>query len=287
LLEVVRSGEIIPSAKSVISSVVAEIPTECPCCKTPVAWKNDFIVCTNDNCTERQVSSIEYHFQLMQAVLFGRQSVRKIVEGGFNTIGSVYSMTEQCLLTCGFGAGQAANLIAEINRIKATPVLDYLVLASIGIHACGRGSSKRILKHVRLANISELNSQQLKAIEGFGEATSVSICNGIQQNASLLAFLSNVLNVTDSIISSTSEASKDSALPLIGLNLVFTGKMESNRDDMSANAEKLGANVQSSVGKTTNYLVIGQNVGQTKLNAAKDKGVKIITESEYRNMIAA
>lgn len=62
--------------------------------------------------------------------------------------------------------------------------------------------------------------------------------------------------------------------------------MESNRDDMSANAEKLGANVQSSVGKTTNYLVIGQNVGQTKLNAAKDKGVKIITESEYRNMIA-
>jgi DNA ligase (NAD+) len=287
LLEVVRSGEIIPSAKSVISSVVAEIPTECPCCKTPVAWKNDFIVCTNDNCTERQVSSIEYHFQLMQAVLFGRQSVRKIVEGGFKSIGSVYSMTEQCLLTCGFGAGQAANLIAEINRIKATPVLDYLVLASIGIHACGRGSSKRILKHVHLANISELNSQQLKAIEGFGEATSVSICNGIQQNASLLAFLSNVLNVTDSIIPSTSEASKDSALPLIGLNLVFTGKMESNRDDMSANAEKLGANVQSSVGKTTNYLVIGQNVGQTKLNAAKDKGVKIITESEYRNMIAA
>lgn len=229
LLEVVRSGEIIPSAKSVISNVVAEIPTECPCCKTPVVWKNDFIVCTNDNCTERQVSSIEYHFQLVQADLFGRQSVRKIVEGGFNTIGSVYSMTEQCLLNCGFGAGQAANLIAEINRIKATPVPDYLVLASIGIHACGRGSSKRILKHVRLADISELNSQQLKAIEGFGDATSVSICNGIQQNASQLAFLTNVLNVTDSIIPSTAEASKDSALPLIGLNLVFTGVGYQNR----------------------------------------------------------
>lgn len=284
VLEAIRSGEIIPTARSIISSVKADIPSECPCCKTPVVWKNDFIVCTNDNCSERQVSSIEYHFQLVQADLFGRQSVRKIVEGGFNTIGSVYSMTEQDLLNCGFGAGQAANLFAEINRIKTTPVHDYLVLASVGIHACGRGASKRILKHVRLANVTELNSQQLKAIDGFGDTTSVSICNGIQHNASQLAFLTAMLNVIDSMPNTTIDTA---SLPLSGLNLVFTGKMQNNRNEMSANAERLGANVQSSVGKTTNYLVIGQNVGQTKLNAATSKGVTILTEAEYQSMIAA
>lgn len=70
-----------------------------------------------------------------------------------------------------------------------------------------------------------------------------------------------------------------------GLNLVFTGKMQQNRNAMSAKAESLGANVQNGVSGTTDYLVIGENVGATKLNAAKAKGTKIITEAEYEQMI--
>ncbi|WP_115407373.1 BRCT domain-containing protein [Shewanella morhuae] len=49
----------------------------------------------------------------------------------------------------------------------------------------------------------------------------------------------------------------------------------------------MGAKVQDSVGKTTNYHVIWQNIGQTKLNAATAKGVTIITEVEYLKMINA
>lgn len=71
------------------------------------------------------------------------------------------------------------------------------------------------------------------------------------------------------------------SLPLSGL------RMRNKRNEISIMAEKRSAKVQDSIGKTTNYLVIGQNVGQTKLNAATTKGVTIITEGEYLKMINA
>lgn len=41
---------------------------------------------------------------------------------------------------------------------------------------------------------------------------------------------------------------------------------------------------KSVIGKTT-YLVTGDKVDETKINAARDKGVKVLTEQEYLNLI--
>ncbi|GIU41005.1 DNA ligase [Shewanella colwelliana] len=283
VIELTRSGEIIPKIHNLQKSVTPEIPTHCPCCSKPVQWQNDFIVCTNPNCSERQVSAIEYHFKLLEADLFGRQSVRKLVEAGIATIIDVYSVTMTQLIYAGFGEGQATNLLNELARVKATPVNDNKVLASLGIHGCGRGTSKRILKTIKLSDITTLTAEQLVAIDGFGELTSNSICQGITNHSENLAFLTTMLNVIDTMQPEITLSNNASAIR--GLNIVFTGKMNQNRIDMSANAERLGANVQKSIAKTTDYLVIGENVGATKINAAKAKGTKIITEAEYEQMI--
>ncbi|WP_282109254.1 BRCT domain-containing protein [Shewanella algicola] len=286
LISMTRIGECIPKILEAIESVAPAIPTHCPCCNQPVQWVNDAITCTFDGCSERQVSAIEYHFSLLNVDLFGRQSVRKLVENGYQSLESIYSLSKGELLSCGFGAGQSDNLFNQIQKAKTTPINDYLILASLGIHSLGRGSSKRILKHFTLSNINTMTDKQLEDIDGFGELTAKSITTAIFNKLTLIMFLNNTLNVIDTLKPQTGIVNED-ALPLSGLSIVFTGKMERSRGDMSSEAERFGGVVQSSVTKKTSYLVIGENVGASKINSAKTKGVKIITEADYIKMIAA
>ncbi|MCZ6525900.1 MAG: DNA ligase, partial [Gammaproteobacteria bacterium] len=74
---------------------------------------------------------------------------------------------------------------------------------------------------------------------------------------------------------------------IAGKQIVFTGVMASgsNRIEMEAKARKLGAKVSGSVSKKTDYLITGENAGETKINAAKSKGVKVINEEQYLRLI--
>ena len=46
-------------------------------------------------------------------------------------------------------------------------------------------------------------------------------------------------------------------------------------------AKLAGAKVGNSVTGKTDYLVTGEKVGEAKINAAKEKGVAVISEDEY------
>lgn len=61
--------------------------------------------------------------------------------------------------------------------------------------------------------------------------------------------------------------------------------IEGSRSDMEKNAKALGAKVGKSVTSKTTYLVTGDKVGETKINAAKDKGVKVLSEQQYLDFI--
>jgi DNA ligase (NAD+) len=60
---------------------------------------------------------------------------------------------------------------------------------------------------------------------------------------------------------------------------------QGSRTDMEKQAKALGANVAKSVTSKTTYLVTGDKVGETKIKAARDKGVNVLTEQEYLNLI--
>lgn len=74
--------------------------------------------------------------------------------------------------------------------------------------------------------------------------------------------------------------------PIGGKVVVYTGSMQQgSRGDMEKQAKALGAKVAKSVTGNTTYLVTGEKVGETKINAARDKGVEVLTEQEYLNLI--
>lgn len=74
--------------------------------------------------------------------------------------------------------------------------------------------------------------------------------------------------------------------PLHGIKIAITGSLETMGRDLAAEKiRSLGGTFQSSVGNDTTYLVVGSNVGESKLTKARRLGTKQISEAELVKML--
>jgi DNA ligase (NAD+) len=149
----------------------------------------------------------------------------------------------------GFGPGQAANLVREVREACLRPVDDFRVLAAMGVSHLSRGDSKKLLKHFALRDIPDITADNISSIDGFGDLTANSIAAALPSIADDLLFLESTLQ---GIIATPAKPDVVTDSPISGKHIVFTGTMvQGSRSDMIANAEKLGATVQSGANKKT------------------------------------
>ena len=74
--------------------------------------------------------------------------------------------------------------------------------------------------------------------------------------------------------------------PLHGKSFVITGTLEHmSRDIAAEKLRALGATFQSSIAKDTTYLVVGKNVGASKLKKAEKLGTTQIDEAELLKIL--
>jgi DNA ligase (NAD+) len=80
-------------------------------------------------------------------------------------------------------------------------------------------------------------------------------------------------------------AKKAAKLPLAGKTFVLTGTLPSmTRDEATEKIEALGGHVTGSVSKKTDYVLAGAEPG-SKFDNAKQLGIRIIDETDFRKML--
>ncbi|CAN5581440.1 NAD-dependent DNA ligase LigA [soil metagenome] len=121
---------------------------------------------------------------------------------------------------------------------------------------------------------------QLAAIDGIGPVAAQSMARFFAEdhNREKVANLVAQLN-----IQAVAKPKTDTAVA--GKIIVFTGALEKmTRDEAKAQAEALGAKVASSVSKKTDLVVAGPGAG-SKLKAATELGIQVMTEDEWLAMV--
>ena len=259
----------------------------CPKCNTPLVRKDgeaDYY-CPNEYCEER-VKNALIHFSSRKAMnidTLGEKLVEQLYEENLiKNISDIYYLKDhknEIVGLEGLGLKKYLNLIDAIE-ISKTNNLDKL-LFGLGIRHVGSKVSTIICKKFdTLDKIMSASFDDLNNIPDVGEIIALSVVEYFKDPKNI-----ELVNELKSLGLNTTYKDEVTEGIFFKMKVVLTGSLESyTRDEAKEIIEKLGGNVSSSVSKKTDYVLVGSEPG-SKFDKAKELGVKIIYESDFKKMI--
>lgn len=290
-----RAGDVIPqivkSLPELRSGKEEEIqfPKQCPVCKselfkeeTEAVWR-----CINIECEAQVVEKI-IHFvskDAMDIKSFGEANVRKFYELGLlKDIPGIYLLDfEKIGQLEGFGKKSLDNLKVAIDNSKQQPL--HRLVYGLGIRFVGETTAKTLANAVEhLLDYKTKTEEELQQLEDVGTKVAKSIFQFFsnEQNIHMLEHLETLgLQLKNTKKETVSSGS------LQGQTFLFTGTLnQMKRSEAEALAEQHGGQIVSGVSKNLNYLVVGEDAGSKLEKAKKINTIKIITETEFLELIA-
>jgi DNA ligase (NAD+) len=182
------------------------------------------------------------------------------------------------------GKKSAENVLSSIVGSKER-TLDRL-LTGLGIEHVGQVAARQLAEAAvsleRLLGWSEAEIvEHVGAIAGFGPKLVESV------RAFLLDETSRALleRLRELGVSRPQPRHVAQEGPLSGSSFCVTGVLSRRREDVHADIRARGGEVHDKIKQGTTYLVTGEKVGKSKLDAAKKLGTKVLTEAELAAML--
>jgi DNA ligase (NAD+) len=303
VLKDVRPGDrvIVRKAGDVIPEVVGHVasdkrrpkrwhfPTVCPACGGPLVRLEDEsdTYCTNLDCPQQRDQRIA-HFASRSAMDIeglGEQRVVQLTSAGLvSDVADLYELTAGPLEEMeGMGSISASNLLAAIEDSKQRPLSRLLV--GLGVRHLGPIGARAVATAMgSLAAVRAADQGTLAAVEGVGDVIA----------GSIVAFVANPANavVLDRLVAlglTTIEPSQPgSSVPptLAGRTVVVTGAVPGfTRDEAIAAIEARGGTSPGSVSKKTDFVVVGDAPGASKLTKATDLGIPIVAAERFAELL--
>lgn len=211
----------------------------------------------------------------------GEKNVVALVDAGLvKDLADIYALTKDDLLQLErFAEISAAKLIDAIAAKKEPPLERFVY--GLGIRHVGTQTAIDLVEYFgSLENLANARLEDLEAVDGVGVVVAESIVAWFadEDNTVLLQKFAE-LGVQPFFEKKTGK--------LVGKKFVVTGTLESmGRDEAAEKIRVQGGVFQTSVGKDTDYLVAGGNVGASKLKKAEQYGTAVITERDFMEIIA-
>ncbi len=287
-----RAGDVIPEIVKVVRELRPEgaqpysIPDTCPVCGSEAvrligqAAKR----CVNVSCPARIKETIR-HFAsrgAMDIEGLGYKLVDQLVNRGLvHTPADLYFLDKKTLASLERMAEKSAsNILEALERSKNVSADRFLY--ALGIPLVGEHVARVLLE--AFGDIDKLSGQSLndlQRIHGIGPEVAQSVESFFREerNREMIQRLFSA-GVNPAPLKKV-ETGIETALS--GKKLVFTGSLSMERSDAKAAAESAGAKVTGSVSKKTDYVIVGTDPG-SKLDKARELGIRVITEGDFREL---
>ena len=293
-----KSGDVIPD----IVSVVTELR---PKNAKPFKWPTHIPACGGDGAIERipgeaawrcvakdsfvQQKRKFYYFTSKKCFDIdglGPKIIDVLFEHGLiATFDDIFTLKKGDVLALPrFAELSADNLIQAIEKARTVTLPRFL--ASLSIPQVGEETAYDVARHftesvgaqAALESIMHAKADDFQMIYGVGEvvAQSLELWFAVPDNKKLVKNLLKQVTLV---------AGPVAGGKLAGTSFVFTGTLPTLERDVAQDmVRKNGGDVSSSVSKKTSYVVAGAEAG-SKLEKARELGVKIISEEEFLGMV--
>lgn len=270
------------------NSVWDMVPTNCKFCGCPIEVSSDLmhISCSNPDCDSKIGRKIEIMAKALgidniglkvAAELADRPSVKSPLD--------IFSFNEEDFIgICGWKKPMAAKVYREIHKDLSNLPFDRFIRAC-QIKRVGDGSSK-VLARVcptieKLLSVS-VNDLVTCGDRSFGADSSTQVVDYIQTNKDMIKELYDIVYPNGRNVSGTSSSQINTGTIC---NAVVTGSLSVSRKDFQEIYSAKGVKFQSDVSSTTNVLVCNSPSSSSKSKKAKQFGIPIMTEEEFKEFI--
>jgi DNA ligase (NAD+) len=174
----------------------------------------------------------------------------------------------------------AQNMMETLERSRKTTLRRFLF--ALGIPQVGEATAATLARHFgSLEAFLAANEEELAGVRDIGEETAREIraWTAEPQNQQV------VQRLLSAGVAPTSEEVATRGF-FAGKTVVLTGSLSRrSRDEAKAEIERRGGKVSGSVSRKTHLVVAGEEAG-SKLNKARELGVKVIGEDEFDALLA-
>ncbi len=286
-----RAGDVIPEIIRVLPELRTgkekqiRFPRTCPACgKRLIKPAGEAIWrCPNRDCDARKREFL-YHFASKKAFDIeglGPKIIDQLMdENLISRAPDIFELKEGDLIPLErFAEKSAKNLVEAIENSKEISLARFIY--SLGIRHVGEETAIDLANYFgSVDKLKKTSREELEKIPDIGGVVAESIYIWFQQKRNQ-KLIEDLIRVGIKILPPEKVGKK-----LAGKTFVLTGTLETlTRSEGERKIRMLGGHPTSSVSKQTDYLVVGENPGSTKLEKAKKLGVKTLTEKEFLKML--
>jgi DNA ligase (NAD+) len=287
-----KAGDIIPEVVEPLVKLRTgnekpfKMPTHCPDCNTKLVKAKETEAiwrCPNNACPSRSWKRVQHYASKAALDIegLGEKNVIALIKAGLvKDQADIYTVEKEDLLKLERFADISAGKLVNAIQTKKNPPLERFIYG-LGIRQVGVQTAIDLATHFKTLNkLSNSTIDELSEIEGIGEVVAEAIVEWFEEphNKKLLQKFEK--------FGIRPESAHEVSGPLVGKNFVVTGSLDSmSRDEAAEKIRALGGTFQSAVGKDTDFLVVGANVGASKLEKASKLSTKQINEQEFLKMV--
>jgi NAD-dependent DNA ligase len=245
--------------------------SECPTCQEPLSWEGVHLVCNGENCIAKKIVSIAYFYSAKGIKIdgIGEKTIEKLLVN--RKCYEILSVKPWALLDClayeilpevidVLGPVIVTNLLTQIKQVNKTKHMAHFI-SGLGLPAVAYKTALRLCQYISTGVLSIHVHQKAK-----------------------ISFSEGALMFSDAQKEMTNFGFTKLPSPAKAIYCI-TGALSQSRDEMIEWLALQGYEFSAGVTRETNYLLVGDSPGKTKIVKAIKYDVPQITEAQLIKLL--